>query len=175
MNRILSLMIPIFLLASGSFAKETQTLFSPDKNISVEVSLTEKIYYSVYFKGERVLEASPLTITVDNAVLGSNPTLQKVKQLSVDETLETVWGSRKQIRDNFNLLTLDFEGNYSVEVRAYNSGVAYRFITNLKEKQVTLKNEEVAFRFNWGVSAWMLDSKSYETNYKLVPLDPQEM
>jgi hypothetical protein len=25
--------------------------------------------------------------------------------------------------------------------------------------------EEVAYRFNWGVMAWVFDSKSYETNF----------
>ncbi|NJN25740.1 MAG: glycoside hydrolase family 97 protein [Cyclobacteriaceae bacterium] len=175
MKRILKLTLPILLWACGAYAKETQTLYSPDENLSVEVSLTEKIYYSVYFKGERVLEASPLTITIDNKALGADPKLVNSTQIAVDETLEPVWGSRKHIRDNYNQLKLDFEGNYSVEFRAYNQGVAYRFVTNLKEKQVTVNNEEVAFRFNWGVSAWMLDEKSYETNYKLVPLDPQEM
>ena len=42
-------------------------LISPDKNLAVEIKLKEKIYYSVTFKEERVLEASPLSITIDNA------------------------------------------------------------------------------------------------------------
>ena len=84
-------------------------------------------------------------------------------------------GSRKEISDRYNQVVFDFEENYSVEFRAYNNGVAYRFVTWLKEKQVTVKNEEVACRFKFGVSAWMFDSKSYETNYKLYPLDVQNI
>ena len=36
-------------------------------------------------------------------------------------------------------------------------------------------HEEVAFRFDFGVSAWMLDGQSYETNYIYRPLDVEEI
>lgn len=169
------LLIFLFFSLSEIQALELQMLTSPDKNIAVEISLKEKIYYTVSFKGERVMEASPLSITIENAVLGKNPKLSGSKSITVDDKISTVWGSRKEIHDYYNQLTLDFEGNFSVEFRAYNTGVAYRFVTRLKEKQVIVKNEEVACRFNFGVSAWMLDSKSYETNYKKIPLDVQDI
>ncbi len=167
--------IIIFSLYFISFiAKaEEQKLSSPDKNIEVKILLKEKIYYAVFFKGECVMNASPLTIAIDNSILGANPKIITSKEKTVDEKIATVWGSRKEIRDNYEQLKLDFEGGFSVEFRAYNTGVAYRFVTRLKEKQVIVKNEEVAFRFNFNISAWALDSKSYETNYKLVPLDVQ--
>ena len=148
-------------------------LSSPDKNIVVQVSLNEKIYYSVSFKDERVLESSPLSLSIDNSVLGSNPKLLNAIHSTFDEKIVTVYGSRKEIHDRYNQLVLNFEGGFSVEFRSYDNGVAYRFVTQLKEKQVTVKNEEVSFRFNFGVSAWMLDSKSYETCYKFIPLDVQ--
>jgi len=151
------------------------TITSPDRNISVQVILKEKIYYSVAFKGERVLEASPLSLTIENKVFGSDPKVLNTTEVTKDELISTIWGSRKEIRDNYNQITIDFEGDFSVIFRAYNTGVAYQFETRLKEKQVTVQNEEVAFRFNFGVSAWMLDSKSYETNFKLMPLDVQSI
>ena len=173
LNNIFFLLIICF--AGTIQAAEPQILTSPDKNITVEIGLKEKIYYTVSFKGERVLEASPLSLALETAVLGANPKVTGSKLTNVDEKIRTVWGSRKEIRDHYNLLALDFEGGFSVEFRAYDTGVAYRFVTRLKEKQVIVKNEEVAYRFNWGVSAWALDSKSYETNYKLMPLDVQNI
>ena len=154
-------------------AQEIKTLISPDKNLSVLITLKEKIYYTISFKGERVLEASPLTLSIENMVLGANPKLVETRLTTVDQMIRTVWGSRKNIRDQYNLLSIDFEGGFSVEFRAYNNGIAYRFVTHLKEKQVIVRNEEVGFRFNFGVSAWMLDSKTYETNYIKEPLDVQ--
>ena len=150
-------------------------LFSPDKNLAVEVICKEKVYYTLSFKGESVLNASPLSLTINNKVLGLNPVIVNSAPTSVNEKITTVWGSRKFINDNYNQLTLDFEGGFSVEFRAFNNGVAYRFVTRLKDKQVTVNNEEVSYRFNFNVSAWILDSKSYETNYKYFPLDVMEI
>ena len=169
------ILILLFFCLGVLQAGELQPLVSLDKNITVNFNLKEKIYYSVSFKGERVLEASPLSLALENVVLGANPKVSGSKLTTVDEKISTVWGSRKEIRDHYNQLAIDFEGGFSVEFRAYNTGVAYRFVTCLKEKQVIVKNEEVAYRFNFGVSAWILDSKSYETNYKKIPLDVQNI
>lgn len=163
----------LFLIICCKISGSNLKIFSPDKNISVEVILKDKIYYTVSYKEERILEASPLSLTINSFTLGSNPKVLQANQTTLDEKIPTIWGSRKEISDQHNQLVIDFEGDYSVEFRAFNNGVAYRFVTHMKEKQVTVKNEEVAFRFNFGISAWMLDSKSYETNYKLVPLDVQ--
>lgn len=165
----------LFFLAIYPVLANEIKLNSPNGNIVINISLKEKIYYSVEFKNERVLEASPLTLSINNSVLGSIPKLLATHQSAVDENISTVWGSRKEIKDQYNQIVLDFEGNFSVEFRAFDHGIAYRFLTRFKEKQVTVRNEEVSFRFNFGVSAWMLDSKSYETNYKSYPLDVQNI
>jgi len=169
----ISILAIFYLFSLLSVSAKDIIITSPDRNISVQIILKEKIYYSVLFKGERVLEASPLSLTLENKVLGVNPKVINSNEIAKDELISTVWGCRKEIRDNYNQVKIDFEGDFSVVFRAYNNGIAYRYETNLKEKQVTVLNEEVAFRFNFGVSAWMLDSKSYETNFKLMPLDVQ--
>ena len=168
------ILVAIFVMVFLSAKAGDLILYSPNRDISVEVILKEKIYYSVTYKGERVMDASPLTLSLENAVLGANPKVLNTKQTSIDEKMPTVWGSRKEIRDNYNQLALDLEGGFSVEFRAYNNGVAYRFVTRLKDKQVTVKNEEVAFRFSDDVFAWMLDKKSYQTNYKKYSLKMSE-
>lgn len=162
-------------LCLSAVAADALQLSSPNQDVAVEISLKEKIYYQVSFKGESVLESSPLTLTVANTVLGANPKVVNSSQSSVDQQLPTVWGSRKVIRDHYNQLLLECEGGFAVEFRAYDTGVAYRFVTKLKDKQVTVNDEEVAFRFKFGVSAWTLDSKSYETNYKATPLDVKDI
>lgn len=170
-KKYIYLLLFLLFAVTSIQAQSGFSLSSPDHTISVDISLKEKIYYTVSFKGERVLEASPLSLNIDNAVLGANPVIVNAKNTSIDQVIPTIWGSRKSIKDQYNQLVLDCEGDFSVEFRAYNTGVAYRFLTRLKGKQVIVRNEEVAFRFNSGISAWMLDSKSYESNFRLVPLD----
>ena len=77
---------PLLFLLFTDTSLQAQSGFSissPDHTISVDISLKEKIYYSVSFKGERVLEASPLSINIDNAVLGANPVIVNTKNTSI--------------------------------------------------------------------------------------------
>ncbi len=170
-----SKIFPILLVIATSLFGQTTQVNSPDGNIRVEISLKEKVYYSVFFKNERVLEASPISMTLTDKTLGTNPLILNSQVQQVNEQIKTVWGTRNTIADNYNLLSINFEGNYRLEFRTYNQGVAYRFVTSLKEKQIQVKNEEVAFRFNFGVNAWMTVGQSYESNYKKTKLDVQEM
>ena len=153
-----------------AYASEIK-LVSPANNIAVEVILKEKIYYSVFFRNERVLNASPLSLSLENTTLGKDPKMLDFSENAVDTTIRPVWGSRHEVNDNYNQLTINFAGNYSVEFRAYDNGIAYRFVTRLKEKQVIVKNEQVEFRFNADASAWVLDEPNYETNYMFVSLN----
>lgn len=148
-----------------------EVIYSPDKNISVSILLSEKIYYQVSYKGAIILQASPLTLTINNNKLGLLPKLKRSSTQVINQVITAVWGSRKEIKDRYNELILEFEGNFSVKVRVYDNGVAYRFETALKEKQVTVQEEEVAYRFNFNTNAWFLDGLSYESNYKQVGLD----
>ena len=148
---------------------------SPDENIQIEVVLAERVYYSVKYKIDRVLDHSPVSMTLSDKVLGKDPVITDVRERSVDEKIRTVWGSRNVIQDLYNELTLSFEGDFSIEFRAYNKGVAYRFVTNVKDKQVTVWDEEVCYRFGFHTSAWMLNAQSYESNFEYSALDAQSL
>ncbi len=148
-------------------------LTSPDKNLLVEVLLHDKIYYRVSYKGEMIMQASPLAMEIGDHNPGYKPVLEFSETKEIDRKIAPVWGSRNKIKDHCHQLTLHMKGDYSVQFRAYNDGVAYRFVTNFREKEVTVKTEQVAYRFGFGTYAWMLDGKSYESNFHRVSLDKE--
>ena len=162
-------------MLSSVYAQQALKISSPDQNLQVEVVLKEKIYYTVTYKNERVLELSPISLTLKQATLGVNPELAKVDKSTIDQNIETVWGSRATIRDHYQEMTLDFKKDFLVQFRAYNQGVAYRLITRLNDDEITVMNEEVAFRFKFGTNAWLLDGQSYETNFIPTSLDVEEI
>ncbi|MEO9477531.1 MAG: glycoside hydrolase family 97 protein [Cyclobacteriaceae bacterium] len=167
----------LFLMSCGvvSTCLAQYKISSPNGRISAEILLKGNIYYSVSFKDELVLEASPLSITIDGLVLGKNPRLLKVDSSSVDEKKYPVWGSRKEITDRYNRLALQFDGGFSIEFRAFDQGLAYRFNTNMKKKEVIVNDEEVAYRFPFGTTAWIATDQSYETNYQKTSLDVEQI
>ena len=52
-----------------------------------------------------------------------------------------------KIRDNYNELRLEMDGNYAVVFRAYNEGAAYRLETSLPQSEVKVYGEESNFNF----------------------------
>lgn len=170
--------IYIFLLLGlnlSNISGQQETLSSPDENIKINITIGECLYYQVLYKDEVVLQTSPLSITINNNILGKKPLLTNVKRNQYNNVIKTVWGSRSEIEDNYKELILDFAGNFSVQFRAYNNGVAYRFVTRLGNKKVIVGDEEVAFRFNFGTQAWVSESQNYETRYKEVNLDVEKI
>jgi hypothetical protein len=67
----------VLIFISSASAQQIEPLSSPDKNIEVEFHFKEKLYYAVSYQGERVLEASPLSLTLENTVLGAVPKATK--------------------------------------------------------------------------------------------------
>ena len=141
------LLLLVFCLSFMGTMAQNYKLQSPDGHTTLKVKFTDKIYYGVDYKGKEALWDSPISITLGNGkILGQHPEVLKSSTNSVSGTIETVWGIRKNIIENYNELRLDFKGSYSLIFRAYNDGVAYRFATKFKN-DIIIKNEEVGFRF----------------------------
>ncbi len=144
----LSIAFLLSILIFGSASAQTYELLSPDKKLKIAVTVNDKIAYSVSLDGKELLAPSTLSMTVnDNLVLGSKPKVKKQERKTVDEVLTPVVQTKsKTIKNNYNELSLQFNGNYSVIFRAFNDGAAYRFVTNLKDS-IKVNNEEVNFIF----------------------------
>jgi len=144
------LIILFQILLSSTFNIQGQsnlTISSPDQNIKVQVTLKNKIYYSVFYKDKMIIAPSAISMNINNGtILGQDPQLASQQTKSVSVAIPTVYGKRSLLPDIYNELQLDFNGNFSVYVRAYNEGVAYRFITRLKDN-MNVTDEEVSFKF----------------------------
>ncbi|MEM7514216.1 MAG: glycoside hydrolase family 97 N-terminal domain-containing protein [Bacteroidota bacterium] len=107
---ILALFLGIFIQGRS----EEYTISSPDKNIQLTVKTTDKLYYKVQYKGKDVIWYSPLSMTLaDGRTLGKNPKVNSHSSEEVNETINTVWGNRAQIKDHYQELRLKMSGNYS--------------------------------------------------------------
>ena len=70
-----------------------------------------------------------------------------------------------EIRDRCNTLRLDFRGGWSVEFRAYDDGVAYRFLSDT-EGPVEVLGEEFALRLPDASTAVLQQPGSFRTGYE---------
>ena len=120
-------------------------LKDPSGKIQLNVMLGNTVTYSVSHGEDVVIETSPVSMTLtDGTVFGKEPRLKKKKYRTENQMIYPPIYRKQSIKDHFNELTLEFKGGYSLVFRAYEDGVAYRFISDLK-KPFMVESEQAVF------------------------------
>lgn len=139
-------------LSLATWAQKQMQLTSPDGRIQATVEIGEKLTYQVSLDGKEVLAPSPLSMTLSNGeVWGDNAKLAKSSRESSNTTIPSPFYKRSEVVDNYNQLTLSFKKQWKVQFRAYNDGIAYRFVNDRKQP-FTVQKEEVAYKFSSDVN-----------------------
>lgn len=139
--------VVFFLFCSATTFAAQLELKSPNGELKVSVDLKDKILYNISYGKDELLKNCSLQLDLQNESLGANPKLQSKKVSTINETIiPTIALKNAKVSNNCNVLLLNFKGDFSVEFRAYNDGVAYRFITR-KKAEATVLNEEFGVQF----------------------------
>lgn len=148
MSRIIQLLCFLLFFQTAAFSKD-YILSSPDKKITIHISVGKNISWSVAKDQELLLKPSAMSMVLkDGRNPGIIPVVSKAVSKSVNQTIVSIIPVRnKLIPEVYNELKLQMKGNYAIEFRAYNDGVAYRFVTELGPQPIEVNYEEVAFNF----------------------------
>lgn len=147
------------------FAQKME-LKSPNGEIKVSLNVKDKIYYSIDYNNDPLLNDCYLQLALDTEILGENPKLAGQKRSVINENINPVVPLKySTVNNNCNVLLLNFKGDYSVEFRAYNDGVAYRFITN-KKKESIIRGEDFVINFPSDYLAHMQQPGGFKTAYE---------
>jgi alpha-glucosidase len=140
--------------------------------------MEKDLKYRVYDNGNSILEPSDIDmILTNNQRFSFNNSIRSstVKKES-HQIISPVPEKRKNIHDEYMMLSIRFKQSYKIEFRVYDDGVAYRLI-NLFKYYITIKNEIAEFHFPGASSAWFPaihkrnDADIFHTSYEeLYPL-----
>lgn len=141
---LLALALSATTLAGG----QNFTLKAPSKELQINISIKDHLEYSIVYKGKTVLQPSLISMTLsDGTVLGQQPKLKKKTSTSISNLVDPPYGFRHTYAEHYNELTLQFKGNYALVARAYDEGVAFRFVTAFKDS-IIIRKENTQFRFD---------------------------
>jgi alpha-glucosidase len=164
------------VISPAQAAPSRHQLRSPDGRLSLEVSVAAEVSYTLQIDNKTVLTPSTLQLHLaDVSVPGAQPALRRVRERQVDQMLSPLYGKRSHVRDQYNELSLEFRGNYSLVFRLYDEGLAWRWVTRLKG-ELTVTDEYAFFGFASGSTVIAAHSSSgtfehsYEELYKTRPL-----
>lgn len=159
-----------FLLIFSSFRLYAQgkafNLESPNKAIKIAITVSDKIYYSISANGENLTANNRLTLSLKNDTLGQNPKIIKAKTEKGSEVIRPYIPLKfSTVQSNYSSLILSCKGDYSVEFRAYDDGIAYRFVTSRKG-DIEIMNEEFALNFPAEYLLHLQQPGSFNTAYE---------
>lgn len=159
MKNLLGLII-LLSFTVNLFSQKSYQLESPDKKLRVDISVDKTITYSLSHENEVLIQPSAISMQLDNEkIFGIDSKVKNTKNISVDQIIKANFYKRSQIQDNYEELTINFKENFSLVFRAYNEGVAYRFVSTGKDDFI-VKNEEVSFNFGKDCKAYVPYVKS---------------
>ena len=167
-RRVLLLSGLLTLACTLSFAApgKVRSLSSPDGRLRVDVNLDGSLSYDVFSDGKPVMTGNTLSMDLGDKVLGKDVKLLKATSGTHSGTIKPFIAMKfSTIQDNYNYLTLKFKGNYSVEWRAYDDGIAYRFLTDLGG-EIDVRNEDIGVRFPTSVPLVLQECNGFYTSYE---------
>lgn len=162
-NLLLLLFLSITFVLSAQKKAELQ---SPNGEIKVSLSISDKIYYTISYSNDVLLEKNHLSLNLGSETLGLNPKLSGQKANKVNEVLTPVVPLKySSVKNEYNSLLLTFKGDYSIEFRAFDDGIAYRFITN-KKGDVEVLGEDFTINFPANYLLHLQQPGGFKTAYE---------
>ncbi|CAM4406886.1 alpha-glucosidase [Pedobacter westerhofensis] len=149
MNKLVKLMALSLIMYFNTSAKD-YIIMSPNKKNMIKISVDKKISWSVFRNNQSLIANSPMSMSLGNGQkLGASPEVLKTEMKKIDRIITAIVPVRnKYIPEVYNEIIMMMKGNYSLEFRAYNDGVAYRFVTAFGKQFIDIKDEEVTFNFS---------------------------
>jgi len=133
----------IFLSSLVVSAEQIVRLSSPDGKVEVRLTVGTSIRYSVWYRKQQVVAASPISLTVDGVVPGKDGVVKKISRDSVRSVITPLYGKFDRLTDEYRELRVDFSQPFSLLVRAYDEGIAWRWVTSFSST-ITINSEEVS-------------------------------
>ena len=181
MQKLMTILVAVLMTVGAAAASKHYELKSPDGNVVVSIEAGEGVSYSLTHGQDLLIDRTNIAMaTVEGVYFGGVQPVKKVTRRSVSETIQTVVYKKAEVKDEFNEIVLKFK-NFSVVFRAYDDGMAYRFISHLKgQYHIEYEMAEFDFAQDWNMwAAYVsqhtetLDSQfynSFENRYSYAPL-----
>jgi alpha-glucosidase len=192
MRRLAFVLLLVALLTPGRLSADVKTVYSPNKEIAVNLDVKDGIpIYNVSFQGRQVIRDSRLGLelvsaksnsdfnnfdnkqTVDQNSLYDGFSMLTTKYKTFDETWQPVWGEESSIRNHYNEMAMTlFQEALNryiiVRFRVYDDGVGFRyeFPQQANLNYFVIKEEHSQFAMPGDMTAWWIagdyDTQEYE-------------
>ena len=139
---------------------------SPQGDLELLVTVGDNITYTVLKNGKPVLKDNKLALHLSKDILGEKPKVKRSEKIKENSEIQPAVPLKFSVIENsYEGIRIDFRGNYSVEFRVFNEGVAYRFITALKG-DVEVVSEDFNVNLAEEFTAHLQQTPYFKTSYE---------
>jgi alpha-glucosidase len=163
----------ILVTASQASGQHPVQVVSPDGQIVFDLSNEATLHYSVDFHGKRLIDESELGLDFQgHPALGPGMHSVAVKPGAMDAHYTIPVGKTKDVGDHYNSVVADFQGEsgarLSIEVRAFDDGVAFRYIVPEQPSitAVHITGERTQFRYSKDATLYPLVLSDFQSPYE---------
>ena len=140
-------LLSMFCLIAASAMAGNYEVSSPNGKVKVVVNTDEAVKWSVSYSGQTVLQPSVIDIQLRQGkkTLGLGQ-VGKVAKYQVESSFKNPFYKKAEISDAYGQLLMYTNQKFTIEIRAYDDGAAYRLISS-NTKPSLVVNETAEFSF----------------------------
>jgi alpha-glucosidase len=140
------------LFTQYTISAQEYFLYSPDSKLTLKLSVGTAVKYAVSVNGNTIISPSVIGCSTDFLQNMSLKVLGTKKGIVKNQPLYPVVHQKNRIiYDNYNWLSVSFSDQKTLECRAYNNGLAWRWVIERRGDYKVL-DEQVNFQF-WATDA----------------------
>lgn len=171
---ILSVLLISLAVTGGMNAQQKEVLTSPDRKLNFELQVNDsgknkgELSYKITYDEKPVILSSQLGISGWE----NQQTIESVKDSSANNVWKPVYGERAEVKDHFNQKTFILKkpgrgDRLHLIVRAYNEGVAFRYMY-VGGSYLRISAEQTTFTVPQNTYCWF--APSAQSAYQYLPV-----
>lgn len=166
MKKIGLVLLGIFLSTFSIFARHTYELSSPEKSLRVQVEINDSITFNLFFNDRPIFENNCIGLALRNNTFNLKSYVKDVKRKSIQNVLKPILPLKfSTINNDYNSLSISFKNGSTLEFRAYDDGLAYRFITDIPDS-VDVLSEQLHLNFASSYKLHLQIPSGFKTAYE---------
>jgi alpha-glucosidase len=168
--------VTLILCLCALASAQPSTLKSPDGRLAITFNSPQgKLTYEVSFRGKTLIEPSAMALHLQGArPLGADVHIADVEApaATAEENYTLVTGKTSHVRARYKQMHFDAAApdgrHFIVEVRAYDDGVAFRYVVPAQPaiREYRLVKEQTEFRIAKDATIWSLELPNYRSMYE---------
>ncbi|AXY78499.1 glycoside hydrolase [Paraflavitalea soli] len=148
------------LLTTTAMAADIITVTSPDGQVRFHLFLEERqLYCQASFRGQPVLENTPVVVSLDGQVITKDITTGQIKTSIINERYPWL-GVHAMAVNHCKVAVIPVRHaavSYTLEVRVFNNGVAFRTLIPGNKDERRVPDEATVFNIPGGSTLWYHD------------------